>query len=295
MAPALKNNHSILVINPNTTASMTDALRPLIANLALPPTLHIDYFTAPPHPTTYPEGGCYDGIASINSGDDSCRSAMHVFPHVAALIDRYDGFLVACYSAHPLVGMLKRRIAQTAAEREWDGRRRFVVGIFEASVSAALSVTSHFDIAQPALAAEGEAISKRIGSQSFGIITTGAAWKNELENAVQSMLLRTASPGRPGEIFCGVETTGLSAIELHTTPAEVVEARIIAATQRLISEADGRLTAICLGCAGMSGMEAVVRRGCIAALGTVKGRQVYIIDAVVAGLGMLATSCRAGF
>ncbi|KAI5300412.1 hypothetical protein KEM55_007464, partial [Ascosphaera atra] len=79
---------SILVINPNTTKSMTDALRPLIANLSLPTDIQIDYFTAPSEPTTYPDGAVYEGISSINCGEESCRSAMHVFPHVLPLIER---------------------------------------------------------------------------------------------------------------------------------------------------------------------------------------------------------------
>lgn len=280
---------------------MTTALKPIISNLCLPATIQVDYFTAPQTRTTYPDGTSFDGIASINSGEESCRSAMHVFPHIQDQIAKYDGFLVACYSAHPLVGMIKKKIAEIEEEQqgrgEWDGKRRYVTGIFEASVSMSLSLISHFDVTFPSSsvddATQQAEPGKAIAPTSFGIITTGSIWKDELSNAVKAMLLKTTN--NELSVFAGVQTTGLSAIELHTTPAEEVERRIIAATERLIEESNGTVGAICLGCAGMSGLDAIVRRGCINALGEVKGKKVFIVDGVIAGVGMLATACRAGY
>lgn len=62
--------------------------------------------------------------------------------------------------------------------------------------------------------------------------------------------------------------------------------------------ADGLMApvgAICMGCAGMAGMEGAVREGCIRAYGTQQGRRVKIVDGVVAGAGMLVTACKSGF
>ncbi|KAI5302317.1 gamma-tubulin [Ascosphaera pollenicola] len=230
--------HSILVVNPNTSTSMTTALEPLIASLQLPATIQIDYFTAPKLRTVYPDGTTFDGIASINSGEESCRSAMHVFPHLENSIGNYDGFLVACYSAHPLVGMIRAKIAELEEEddgQRWHGKRRYVTGIFEASVSMSLSLISHFDII-PSKVKDAQQPDKVIAQTSFGIITTGSIWKEELNNAVRSMLLKGTTTNAELPIFAGVQTTGLSAIDLHTTPAEEVEKRIVAATERLIEQ-----------------------------------------------------------
>jgi Asp/Glu/hydantoin racemase len=159
-----------------------------------------------------------------------------------------------------------------------------VTGIFEGSVTASLSLISAFDFLKM-----GELDKKEV-EESFGIVTTGSAWKAELTKAVTQML-GTHGSSR----FAGVETTGLTAGELHTTPAEEVKQRIINATQKLLRESAVPVGAICMGCAGMAGMEEAVREGCVRAYGDIKGHQVRIVDGVVAGAGTLVTSCKAGF
>jgi Asp/Glu/hydantoin racemase len=92
------------------------------------------------------------------------------------------------------------------------------------------------------------------------------------------MLIRlNGNEGNSTSRFAGVETTGLTAIQLHKTPPEEV-----------------RKSAICLGCAGMAGMEEAVREGCMKAYQE-RGRSVCIIDGVVAGVGLLVNACKANF
>lgn len=264
----------VLVINPNTSSRMTDALKPILARMNYAD-VHFDYFTAPNHPVEV-DGRTYDPIPSINSGEDSAKSAWHC--HLTlGLVEQYDAFLVACYSAHPLVGMLKQRITQSS-------RNKYVTGILEASITTSLSLVSAFDFDHL-----GELQKSQI-KETFGIITTGSAWKDELGHAVIDML-----GSRSSSRFAGVETTGLSAIELHTTPAAEVRRRICDATQRLIQSARHPVRAICLGCAGMAGMEEAVREGCVMAYGEEGGQLVRIVDGVVAGAGTLVTACKAGF
>lgn len=278
-----ERQYQICIINPNTSMHMTNALKPILDRLNYSD-VHFSYRTALNSLTHMDDGHAYEPIASINSGEDSAKSAMHC-SSATHTVPFYDAFLVACYSAHPLVGMLKRAIKDR--EDEFPGRRRkYVTGIFEASVTASLSLISAFDfVDQP------PQLQKSQVKETFGIVTTGHAWKEELSGAVTEMLVGNGYSSR----FAGVETTGLSAIELHTTPPEDVRRRICDATVRLIQNAPHPVTAICLGCAGMAGMEGAVRQGCIQAYGEKEGNGVRIVDGVVAGAGALVTACKAGF
>jgi Asp/Glu/hydantoin racemase len=141
-----------------------------------------------------------------------------------------------------------------------------VTGIFEASVAAALQLIHP--------------------NETFGIVTTGKVWEELLTSAVLGFL-----GGK--ERFAGVQTTGLNATDLHDAPPEEVRRRMKDATKRLV--AGGNVGAICLGCAGMAGMDEMVREACIEALGEVKGNKIRIVDGVVAGVAWLDGILRSGF
>ncbi|KAE8316801.1 tubulin-domain-containing protein [Aspergillus transmontanensis] len=247
MAETSKSRLSILIINPNTSTHMTDALKPIVDNLGFAD-VQFDYLTAPSNESvTLEDGRVIDGVPSINSGEDSATSALHCRPFVEPLIPKYDGFLVACYSAHPLVGMLKEAISKlenSALSVDSKPKRKYVTGIFEASVLMSLSLVGSFHMTG------GSGLHKTQSKEMFGIISTGSIWRDELSRAVEAFLVnsddeKTSSTNR----FAGVETTGLTAVELHTTPAEEVRRRISEATRRLIQAAPHPLTAICMGCA----------------------------------------------
>lgn len=141
-----------------------------------------------------------------------------------------------------------------------------VTGIFEASVAACLQ---SIDI-----------------TAKFGIVSTGAQWEEILGEAVAALL-----GGSGSERYAGTETTGLNADELHTTPKAEVDKRLKEATQRLL--AVGRVHAICLGCAGMAGMDDIVRAACMEALGEEEGRMIKIVDGVLSGVLFLDGALRA--
>lgn len=84
--------------------------------------------------------------------------------------------------------------------------------------------------------------------------------------------------------YVGTETTGLNADELHATAKDDVDARMRAATKRVVQRG---ARAVCLGCAGMAGMDAVVRQGCVEELGEEEGQRVKIVDGVVSGVRWL--------
>ncbi|TPX32989.1 hypothetical protein SmJEL517_g04034 [Synchytrium microbalum] len=218
----------ILVINPNTTVSMTRGIERLIS-----------YFTAP------------SGVSSINNEDDAKISALHCLPHLESLIEQYDAFLIACYSRHPLVSLLKsnpRIISQN----------KLVTGIFEASISHSLQLVS--------------------SKEKFGIVSTSKVYEELLSDAVHDFLGSDSC-----KWFGGVETTGLNASELEHAPD--VRSRMKETTKRLVRRGD--IGAICLGCAGMADMDNLVREACIEEMGVDKGSRIFVVDGIISGLAFL--------
>ncbi|EXJ96352.1 hypothetical protein A1O1_01478 [Capronia coronata CBS 617.96] len=384
----------ILVINPNTSTHMTDALKPMVEGLGFP-SVDYTYFTSPT-----------PGIPSINSPTDAARSAEICFPALVPLVPHHDAFLVACYSAHPLVGMLKaecsRLSAAAAAGAGGRGARKYVTGIFEASCLASLALVSSSggeggeaneekNKTTTITANENDKTTTNTDidndSFGFGIVSTGKVWETALQHAVDEFLglpvpngndlntpnskpdstskTQSQSHQSTPQRFYGCETTGLNASELHDLPAEEVRKKMMDATKRLLrrgmgiigsskntspdetwklvnvkvnanlqsqsqsqsqsheqssstdnvsssygsesttacsdpdpesrSKSSSRVKAICLGCAGMVGLDSAVRSACIEELGPEAGKEVYIVDGVKAGVGMLYSLARCGF
>ncbi|KAF7528435.1 hypothetical protein G7054_g10131 [Neopestalotiopsis clavispora] len=106
----------ILILNPNSSRSMTEGVKKVVASTNLPQGTDIHYYTAPAN-----------APASINDGDDIAASVQAVkadaWPYIKD--ERFDGILVACFSVHPLVVELARE-------------NILATGIFEASILTAL-------------------------------------------------------------------------------------------------------------------------------------------------------------
>lgn len=319
----------ILIINPNTSASMTAALEPVVSSLNLPASsATYTFFTCPAGP---------GGIASINSPSDAAKSAEVCLPHVLPQVPHHDAFLVACYSQHPLVGMLRRECAKLRREATKGGggagARKYVSGIFEASVLASLALLGDDDeeegeeegrensrpSEEQAQGGSGRTTkTKTTTTASFGIVSTGKVWEEALQGAVEDFLapseqqqqqqqLQPSQPSRKRKRFTGCETTGLNASELHDLDPAQVREKMMAATKRLLlrgaastSDSGSSTTstttvqAICLGCAGMVGLDDAVREACVAVLGEEKGKEVHIVDGVKAGVAMLYGLARVG-
>ncbi|KDQ60433.1 hypothetical protein JAAARDRAFT_126183 [Jaapia argillacea MUCL 33604] len=135
---------TILVINPNSSKSVTEGLRAALKPLEEPfgQQLKINYLYCTGHP---------DAPPSIDDAVTSTLSAAACFPYIP--YDQHEGFLVCCFSDHPLTHMLRQVTDKP------------VVGIFEAAISHALLV-----------------------GKRFGIITTGVAWKVPLSDGVRSFM-----------------------------------------------------------------------------------------------------------
>lgn len=232
---------SILVINPNSSTSITAGLEHLLSDL-VHPYLSLEFYTAPA-----------SAPPSINDEATTALSTSETLPDLLQRLSKdtqrslFSAYLIACYSDHPLTSALRREVDVP------------VLNIFQASVLYA-----------------------KLLVLPFGIVTTGSYWEPVLERATKRFLLGNDSEveGGPNPVgFMGVRSTGLSALELHSTPREEVNRRITEASADLIQNG---ARVILLGCAGMSGMEEAVRAG--ADMHEVK---VKVIDGVRAGVVLL--------
>lgn len=225
----------ILVVNPNSSKSITDTLEKLILR---PPGCDITFFTGPA-----------GAPPSINDEETSTQSEQACLGVLKTQGQGFDAILVACYSEHPLVKSLRNH---------FPGKP--IIGIFEASMAHALLLGS-----------------------KFGIVTTGQAWEALLTKGVASFFGSDAPPTNPASWrnsrFAGVASTGFSAVELHEAQPDDVSRKIGEAARKLVEEEGAEV--ICLGCAGMSGMEEAIKKG-------VSGRRVEVVDGVQAGVDLLA-------
>ncbi|KAF7874375.1 hypothetical protein EAF04_003046 [Stromatinia cepivora] len=250
----------LLIINPNSFKSMTEGLHTLLSTINDPSHVQISFYTAPP-----------PSPPSINNEEDALLSTKVVLSDLTSTLDQYDAFLVACYSVHPLVTELKKVVKPNV----------HVMGIFEASLMMSLG-----------LLAQGNG--KRLGVDEgekggFGIVSTGKYWEEVLGEGVGNFL--GVTKGENCDRFKGVETTGLTAGELHSVNPEMVRTKMKEAVKRLVGRRD--CFVVCLGCAGMAGMDDMVREALIEELGLEGAKMVYIVDGVKAGVVYLEGNLRA--
>lgn len=134
-----------------------------------------------------------------------------------------------------------------------------MVGIFQASVLHALALVDNTYVAV-------ESLGVNKAPHRWGIVTTGEVWEELLSAGVERYLGVEMGGGRGR--FAGVTSTGLSAVELHELPAEEVQDKLKEAVRELLTpnppswdaeeRGEGEVTVVCLGCAGMVGLDRVV-------------------------------------
>lgn len=209
----------LLVVNPNTSAAMTATIL-TAARAAAGAGVQVDAV----EPAR--------GPASVEGRLDELVSGYWALDTVLPVAGQYDGFVVACYGHHPLIGALREALSQP------------VVGIMEASILQALPL-----------------------GDRFSIVTTSPRWQPLLEEGVRVLGV---------EARCAsVRTTGLAVLDLAALPPEQVRARLREAARAAVAE-DGA-EVICLGCAGLAGLEADVA----------KAAGVPVIDGVRAGVAIV--------
>lgn len=215
----------------------------------------------------------HDSPPSINNADDIEASTRAVWNHICdqkALQD-YDAVLVACYSAHPLVHKIATEHPHIA-----------VTGIFEASIMAALPLLRRTGIGAGTGAGAG-------AGGGWGIVTTGQFWEAHLDEAVKAFLGQRADDGN--NLFRGVFTTGLNASDFHGgVSPDTMQGRLMDAARRLLRK--GTVDCVLMGCAGMAGLEDIIRSAIREEYGEQAVDRVYIIDGIRAGVGVLEQMVR---
>lgn len=171
---------SILIVNPNSSVSITDGLKEVIDPA---PEFTYKFFTAPYGP---PE---------IDSYSTEIESAAACTQALLAVLDQHDAFLIAFYSDHPLIQILREHT------------RKPVLGIFQASVLQALAY----------------------GCDKFAIVTTGTIWERVLDGAVLNMLGSHARYA--GTISIGMGDLELNDLSEELVNQQIVDASLDAVSR----------------------------------------------------------------
>lgn len=146
-----------------------------------------------------------------------------------------------------------------------------IIGIFEASIITA------------------QLLLRPYSEEKWGIVTTGKFWEDHLSSGVRSFLGQGADAGNQSN-FAGVFSTGLTAGDFHHVPPEQVTEKLEAATGRLLRSGDVRC--VVMGCAGMAGLEKVIRSTAEKLYGEEKAKGLYVVDGVKAGVLQLQQMVR---
>lgn len=198
--------YSILFINPNSSVKVTENLK---AQVKVPPGINVGYYTAPP-----------EAPKEIDGTQTSLESERIVLDDVLqkGLIDKYDGFLIGCYSDHPLIHSLAKHT------------KKPILGIMQATLLYALLSAS---------------ISHLL------IITSVNVWEELLDTAILRFL---GSPSLETTKFLPTKALDVNVLNL----AEESSFKQILLRVKHIFEEDYKTTKIdcvLLGCAGMAGLD----------------------------------------
>jgi Asp/Glu/hydantoin racemase len=128
-APPRQRPIQILLINPNSTRSMTDACLASV-RATLPTNVELTGYTAP-----YPAPTAVESATDAIMSTEACVRdlAKHAAPN-GETVQNFDGMIVACYSLHPLVDALREAYDVP------------VIGIMEASLYVARMLGARFGI-----------------------------------------------------------------------------------------------------------------------------------------------------
>ncbi|GAA5957358.1 hypothetical protein JCM3765_000435 [Sporobolomyces pararoseus] len=213
----------LLIINPNSTQDITDGIADSL-NPHCPPNAELTYFTAPSHAPT--------AIRDYVTGIQTAAACFDEMLKNGAF-EKFDGFLVCCFSDHPLQHMIREHLGPAS--------NKFCVGMFESGISQALMT-----------------------SRQFGIVSTGAGFKPLLKKGVSTFLGASGS-----DRFVGSAMSGIQVEELRdSSKKDQVEKKIKEASAQVAAMG---ADLIIMGCGGMAGMESLVREGVReAGLGEVK-------------------------
>lgn len=169
----------ILVVNPNSSKSMTVSLRETIEKTFSEESYKISYITGPD--ASPPQ---IDGQETSIKSMEACLPLLVDDHESVYYYKKFDGILIACFSDHPLVAKIKDRSA-----KEKDNVS--VVGLLDSSIH-------YCDL---------------IG-RKFSIITSNKEWVPILNNSVESKFLTGNTINK--NLWKGTVSTDLQVLDLHS-------------------------------------------------------------------------------
>lgn len=169
----------ILVVNPNSSNSMTVSLQETIDKTFLGNPYEISYFTGPS--TSPPQ---IDGHETSIQSMEACYPLLVDDEESVYFFQKFDGILIACFSDHPLVTRLK----DVAAKKK---SRVSVIGLLDSSVQYCNLI-----------------------GKNFSIITSNKEWISILNNSVKSKFLTRNTIDK--NLWKGTVSTDLQVLDLHS-------------------------------------------------------------------------------
>ncbi|EEQ38263.1 hypothetical protein EJF18_30894 [Clavispora lusitaniae] len=196
---------SLLVINPNSSQSVTDNLRNI---LVAPPGITLEFYTAPPAAPKEIDGAQTSGLSEKIVLADLLANSLHT---------KYDGYLICCYSDHPLIHSLATSTSKP------------VLGIMQATLLYSYS----------------NARLKR-----SLVLTSTSGWNELLDSAITAFAGSGVFPKHKFEPTRALDVSVLSLsdpVEFGKITSRVEEV--------LVEYKDSNIDCILLGCAGMAGLD----------------------------------------
>lgn len=196
---------SILVINPNSSKKVTDNLKTI---LVPPPGIELAFYTGPP-----------SAPKEIDGAESLILSEQAVLPDLLSqeLEKKHDGYLVCCYSDHPLVHSLAKK---TTAP---------VLGIMQATLLYSYS-------------------NARL-TKSF-VLTSTSGWNDLLDKGIVDFAGAGTFPSGKFQ-----RTRALDVLVLSLSDPEEFK-KITTRVEAVLHEyAADNIDCVLLGCAGMAGLD----------------------------------------
>ncbi|KAK7993255.1 hypothetical protein PG989_006636 [Apiospora arundinis] len=217
-----------------------------------------------PNSSSHMTDNCLNSIASKLPAGVTVHGFTAPRPAPSAIEGRVDGILSSAECLRAIVPMQARFDA-------------FLVCCFS---HHPLVDALREEVAQPVLGImEAALYAARMCGSRLGVVTTSERSAVNHELAVAAYGFERYS--------VGCAASRISVLDLDSQPREVVLAGVVGAARKLVEERGA--DAVCLGCAGMTG----VREACEEALGTAE-RQVMVVDGVAVGVQFLIALVRDG-
>ncbi|CAD6622573.1 BAH_G0028650.mRNA.1.CDS.1 [Saccharomyces cerevisiae] len=169
----------ILVVNPNSSKSMTVSLRETIEKTFSMESCKISYFTGPD--TSPPQ---IEGQETSIKSMEACLPLLIDDQESIYYFQKFNGILIACFSDHPLVTKIKDRAAKEKADVS-------IVGLLDSSINYCNLI-----------------------GKKFSIITSNKEWIPILNNSVESKFLTGNTINK--NLWKGTVSTDLQVLDLHS-------------------------------------------------------------------------------